>query len=150
VIWEHPHDPTATGRTLSATNDLEIPSLYTEAFGGGHARPEDVECYTRGLANLLRFGQIAELPAAGLPEPYEPVEVRGWGNTDNALSATKPGLFWSNIRPADRVRSGQKIACVRNLEGEIIDEIVSPQDGYVVGIRTLPRVFAGDTLLVLT
>ena len=63
-IWEHPHDPEARGRTISATNDLEIPSLYTEAYGGGHARPEDVDCYTRGLANLLRFLEITELPAA--------------------------------------------------------------------------------------
>ncbi len=150
VIWEHPHDPTATGRTLSATNGLEIPSLYTEAFGGGHTRPEDVDCYTRGLANLLRFLEISELPVAGLPEPYDPVEVRGWGNTDNALSAAKSGLFWSQVEPADRVKSGQKIAYVRNIEGRIIDEIVSPQDGYVVGIRATPRVFAGDTLIVLT
>ena len=150
VIWEHPHDPTATGRTLSATNDLGIPSLYTEAHGGGHARPEDVDCYTRGLANLLRFLDIAELPAAGLPEPYEPVEVRGWGNTDRALSALKSGLAWMQVQPGDRVRAGQQLAYIRDLEGRIIERIDSPQDAFVVGVRATPRVFAGDHLVVLT
>jgi len=150
VIWEHPHDPEAGGRTLSATNDLSIPSLYTEARGGGHARPEDVDCYTRGLANLLRFLEIAELQAAGLPKEYKPVELCGPGNTDKALSATKAGLVWPQVRPGDHVRAGQKIAYLRDLEGNIIEEIISPQDAFVVGVRATPRVFAGDNLLVLT
>ena len=150
VIWEHPHDPQAGGRTLSATNDLCIPSLYTEARGGGHARPEDVDCYTRGLANLLRFLKIVELPAAGLPIGYEPVELCGPGNTDKALNATKAGLVWPQVKPGDRIRAGQKIAYLRDLEGKIIEEIISPQDAFVVGVRATPRVFAGDNLFVLT
>ena len=36
VIWEHPG--CSPGRTLSATLAMGIPSLYTEAYGGGHAR----------------------------------------------------------------------------------------------------------------
>ena len=150
VIWTHPHDPESVGRTLNATNDLGIPSLYTEAFGGGHARPVDVDCYTRGLANLLRFLEIAELPAAGLPEPYEPVEIRGRGDTDKALSASTSGLVWLLVEPGDRVKAGQNIAYIRDLEGNVIEEIVSPQDAFVVGVRATPRVFAGDNLAILT
>ncbi len=150
VIWEHPHDPESIGRTLTATNDLGIPSLYTEAYGGGHARPEDIDCYTQGLANLLRFLDIAELPAAGLPKPYDPIEVCGLGDTDRSLSATQSGLVWSLVKPGERVQVGQKIAYIRNLEGTIIEEIVSPQDAFVVGIRATPRIFAGDNLVILT
>ena len=150
VIWEHPHDPETGGRTLSATNELGIPSLYTEAWGGGHGRAEDIDCYTRGLANLLEFLAIAELPAAGIPESYEPVEVCGSGNTDTALSASMSGLVWMQVEPGDRVRAGQKIAYIRDLEGNVIDEIVSSQDAFVVGVRSTPRVFAGDNVVVLT
>jgi len=150
VIWEHPHDPESSGRTLNATNDLGIPSLYTEAFGGGHARPEDVDCYTRGLANLLRFLEIAELPAAGLPETYEPVQIRGSGNTDKGLSASTSGLVWLLIEPGDRIQAGQEIGYIRDLEGKIIEQILSPQDAFVVGVRATPRVFAGDNLAILT
>ena len=150
VIWEHPHDPTSVGRTLSATNDLGIPSLYTEAYGGGSARPEDIECYTSGLANLLRFLDIADLPAAGLPDQYEPIEVRGFGDTDRALSARVSGLYWPLVEPGDRVRAGQKVAYMRDLEGRVIEEILSPQDAFVIGVRSTPRVFAGDNLMVLT
>ena len=150
VIWEHPHDPEATGRTLNATCDLGIPSLYTEAFGGGHTRPEDVDCYTRGLANLLRFLEITELPAAGLPEPYKPVEVRGMGNTDRGLNASTSGLAWLLIKPGDHIRAGQKIGYLRDLEGRIIEEILSPRDAFVIGVRATPRVFAGDNLAILS
>ena len=150
VIWQHPHEPEVTGRTLSATNDLGIPSLYTEAFGGGHARPEDVNCYTRGLANLLRFLKIGVLPAAGLPEAYEPIEICGAGNTDNAIRASHAGLAWLLVEPGDRVLAGQKLAYIRDLEGMILEQIESPQDAFVVGIRATPRVFAGDHLLILS
>ena len=150
VIWEHPFDPDSRGRTLNATNDLSIPSLYTEAHGGGHARPEDVECYTRGLANLLKFLEIAELPSAGLPEPYEPLEVSGNGNTDTALNVSKSGLLWLQVNPGERVRAGQELAFVRDLDGRIVEEIVCPQDAFVIGVRSTPRVFVGDTVAILT
>ena len=149
IIWEHPHDPESIGRTLTATNDLGIPSLYTEAYGGGHARPADVDCYTQGLANLLQFLEIAELPAAGLADSYKPMEICGAGDTDKALSASKSGLVWSLVKPGDHVQVGQKIAYIRDLEGTIIEEVVSPQDAFVVGIRATPRVFAGDNLIIL-
>ncbi len=150
VIWEHPYDPNTRGRTLNATNDLGIPSLYTEAHGGGHARPDDVECYTRGLANLLRFLKIAELPSAGLPEPYEPLEVCGNGNTDTAINVSNSGLLWLQVKPGDHVCAGQKLAFVRDLDGQVVEEIVSPQDAFVVGIRAMPRVFVGDSVAILT
>jgi predicted deacylase len=48
VIWAHPS--VSPGRTISAPLDLGIPSLYTEAFGGGgHTSPEDIELYTAGV-----------------------------------------------------------------------------------------------------
>ncbi|MCH2209697.1 MAG: succinylglutamate desuccinylase/aspartoacylase family protein [Fuerstiella sp.] len=149
-IWEHPHDPQTGGRTLSATNELGIPSLYTEARGGGHARPEDVDCYTRGLANLLQYLDIADLPVAGRPESYSPTELCGSGNTDTALRVSRAGLAWMQVQPGDRIRAGQKIAYVRDLEGNIIEEVASPQDAFVVGVRAMPRVFAGDSLVILT
>ncbi len=150
VIWEHPYDPEARGRTLSATNDLGIPSLYTEAHGGGHARPEDVDCYTRGLANLLEFLEIAALPLAGLPQPYEPVEVSGAGNVDKALNATQSGLIWPQVRPGDRVPAGQLLAFIRDLEGRVVEEIVSPEAAFVIGIRAQTRIFAGENVAILT
>ena len=150
VIWEHPHDPESIGRTLTATNDLGIPSLYTEAYGGGHARPVDIDCYTQGVANLLQFLEIAKLPVAGLNEPYHPVEICGSGDTDKSPSASQPGLFWPLVEPGDRIKAGQKIAYLRNVSGTIVEEIVSPQDAFVVGVRATPRVFAGDNLFILT
>ena len=78
------------------------------------------------------------------------MELCGPGNTDKALNATQAGLVWPQVEPGDRVRAGQKIAYLRNLEGKIIEEIISPQDAFVVGVRATPRVFAGDNLFVLT
>ena len=46
--------------------------------------------------------------------------------------------------------AGQEIAYMRDLEGTIIHRITSPQAAFVIGVRALPRVFAGDNLFVLT
>ena len=35
-------------------------------------------------------------------------------------------------------------------DGRIIEEIVSPQDAFVVGVRATPRVFVGHNVAVLT
>ena len=47
------------------------------------------------------FLEIAELPAAGLPEAYEPVEFFESGNTDKSLSASRCGLFWPLVEPGN-------------------------------------------------
>ena len=62
MIWEHPK--VSPGRTLTETLKLEIPSLYTEARGGGRAHPDDVDCYTLGLANLLCVSRHGATPCA--------------------------------------------------------------------------------------
>ncbi len=149
VIWEHPGKH-AAGRTLSATIALGIPSLYTEAYGGGHARREDVECYARGLANLLRFLGVVSLPAAGFPDPYRPLEFYGSGDLDYAVNSSQAGLFSAQVNLGDRVSSGQCLGRIRDLEGKVVEEILSPEDGVVILIRSMPRIFAGEIVATLT
>ena len=147
MIWEHPK--VSPGRTLTETLKLEIPSLYTEARGGGRAHPDDVDCYTRGLANLLAFLEMAQLPATGLEADYEPLRLCGDGDVDVSMKSQSSGLFFSGTRVGMRVREGELLGMIRDLDGTPLEEVRSPQDGVLVMIRTNPRIFAGEVLLVI-
>ena len=48
------------------------------------------------------------------------------------------------------MNAGQKVAYIRDLEGRIVEEIVSPLDAFVVGVRVAPRIFTGDHLIMLS
>src|SRR5690606_4880468 len=62
VVWAHPLE-TPPGRTVSAAEELGIPWLYTEAFGGSRPRPEDVGLYINGTLNVMRhLGMIHSEP----------------------------------------------------------------------------------------
>ena len=147
MIWEHPK--VSPGRTLTETLKLEIPSLYTEARGGGRAHPDDVDCYTRGLANLLEFLDMAKLSSAGLEADYEPLRLCGDGDVDVSMRSGCSGLFFSDARLGMRVRQGDALGMIRDLDGTPLEEVRSPQDGVLVMFRTNPRIFAGEILVVV-
>ena len=139
VVWAHPE--ISPGRTTSATLDLEIPSLYTEAYGGGHVRFEDVECYTRGLANLLKFLDITALEQSGLPQGYNPRFLKGSGDMDVAIKCKKGGMFFRSVEVGDNVQANDVLGIVRSLEGRIEEKIVASQDSVVMLVRATPRIY---------
>ncbi len=148
VIWAHPS--VSPGRTLTSTLEAGIPSLYTEGYGGGQARPQDVDCYTQGLANLFSFLEIAELPQVGLPEPYQPLRLHGSGDVDVAMKASQGGLFFTSLELGAKIRKGDLLGVLRSVEGRMLEEVRSPEEGVLVMIRCTPRVFSGELIVVVS
>jgi predicted deacylase len=147
VMWGHPHDPTATGRTVSEAGDRGIPWLYTEAAGGGRTRDDDVQCYVRGVLNVLRH--LGMLPDA--PEPTPPaLHLLGRGNLDASLVAGVSGYFVSDVALLEPVRAGQRLGRILGFAGELLEEITAPDAGRVVLIRGLPKITAGEWTFSLT
>jgi predicted deacylase len=147
VLWGHPPDPTATGRSISAAEERGIPWLYTEAAGGGRARPEDVACYADGVVNVMRA--LSMLP--GEPE-IRPVRCHllGSGNTDAPIRVANSGYFVAHVGLLDQVVVGQPIGEVLDLAGEPIEEIRANRAGRVAMIRGLPVIHAGEGAFLLT
>jgi predicted deacylase len=147
VLWAHPPDPTATGRSISAAEERGIPWIYTEAAGGGRALPEDVACYVTGVLNVMRFLDML----SGQPET-RPIRCHllGSGNTDAPIRAATSGYFVSHVGLLDRVVAGQVIGHVLDLAGEPIEEIRANYDGRAVMIRGLPVIHAGEGAFLLS
>ena len=147
VVWAHPS--VGPGRTISATLDLGIPSLYTEAYGGGHARVEEIAEYTRCLANLLAFLGIADIPAPAPPD-RKTLFLSGSGDLDFAVNCIRGGFFVPSAALGEHLAKGRALGTIRDLSGKIVEEVVSPEDGFVVIIRATPVVFGGELIAALS
>src|SRR3954469_961915 len=79
VVWAHPPDPSAGGRTISAAEAVGIPWIYPEAARGGRTLPQDVECYRSGVLNVMRH--LGMLPGQPITQPLR-CHLLGAGNTD--------------------------------------------------------------------
>jgi len=147
VLWAHPPDPNAGGRSISAAEQRGVPWIYTEAAGGGRALPADVACYTAGVFNVMRH--LGMLP--GQPET-RPVRCHllGAGNTDDPIRVDMSGYFVSHVGLLEAVTAGQMIGAVLDFAGETIEEICAHVDGRVVMIRGLPAIHAGEGAFLLS
>lgn len=146
VLWGHPL-PLPPGRTVSAATNLDVPSLYTEAPGGGYADPDDVACFTQGVINVMRHLEMLD----GEPEPRPTTHhLIGDGNLDSVISAPVAGFFRAEVELLDEVHAGQRLGIVSDLFGTPMVEVTSEQAGVVILLRRYHRVHVGDSLAHVT
>jgi predicted deacylase len=146
VIWGHPM-PVPAGRSLSAAMEFGLPWLYTEAPGGGFARPDDVACFRRGILNLMRH--LGMLP--GTPEvPASALHLVGDGNLDIVTLAPVGGYFRPTVAVLDRVQKGALVGHIVDLFGKTVATISAEADGVVIMVRRLHRVHVGEGLVQVT
>lgn len=146
VLWGHPL-PLPPGRTISAATDLGVPSLYTEAPGGGHAREGDVAAFTQGVINVMcHLGIMTGNPT---PQPCTH-DLYGDGNLDRVIAAPVAGFFRADVALLEDVYAGQQLGTIVDFAGEQLAAVVSERDGVVIMLRRLHRVNAGDGLAQVT
>ncbi len=146
VLWGHPL-PIPAGRSISAAQELGIPWLYTEASGGGYARPADVACYARGVVNLLRhLGMLDGAPDAPAPAHH----LVGDGNLDTVIDAPVGGYFRAAVALLDDVDAGQPLGHLYDPFGARLATVSAPCPGVVILLRRVHRVHAGEGLVHLT
>jgi predicted deacylase len=147
VVWGHPPDPEAAGRSVSAAAALGVPWIYTEAPGGARARAQDVAAFAAGVLNVMRHLGM-------LPGPLERREPRlnlfGSGNLDRPIRAGASGYFAAEVELLQEVRAGQLLGRILDLFGETLEEIRADRDGRVVMTRGLPVIHAGEGAFLLT
>jgi predicted deacylase len=147
VLWGHPPDPNAGGRSISAAEQRGVPWIYTEAAGGGRALAADVMCYTTGVLNVMRH--LGMLPGQTVAQQLR-CHLLGAGNTDNPIRVDTSGYFISHVELLESVMVGQIIGAVLDFAGEPIEQIRAHVDGRVVMIRGLPMIHAGEGAFLLS
>jgi uncharacterized protein len=142
VVRSAPAEAPISGTTSSAAAAVGVPAVIAEAGGCGLLEEDAVQLHLTGLENALR--QLGMLP--GPPSPprgVRSVEHFVW------LRSRNEGWWEPSARAGDVVESGAPLGVVRNLFGDVLEEISAPEAGVVLFLTTSPAVTADGLLLGL-
>ena len=143
VVREERQEGGLGGMTSSAAAQAGIPAIIAEAGGRGQLEESAVTMLVRGVRNVLRHLEM--LP--GEPEPA-PAGQRTVGSFV-WLRCERAGWWDAAVGSGDEVREGQLLGTVRDLWGDVHEEIHAPRDGVVLFITTSPAVSDDGLLLGL-
>jgi predicted deacylase len=125
-----------------ALQDLGIPSLVVEIGGGNRWNEASVMDAVRAIRNVQRHLGMIGGDYEGLPE--EVLILAG-----GFVTAPVGGFLRPRCRLNETVRKGQVLAEIVDLLGRKVGESVSPRDGVVNDIRSLPRILPGDWMYMV-
>lgn len=122
------------------------PSITFEICQGNLLLPEETQAIFDGTLNVMRhLGMIEGKPKVIREQPGT---TRGQKRTIIEervdVDFTKSGLYYSSIKPGDRVKKGQKLGELKDLEGEVIETIYAPATGIIMMVLPNPVKLAGD------
>jgi len=129
------------GSLRDAADRVGVPVLTYE--GGQALRFED-DVIAVGVAGVLRvmgaLGMLDHAPPQGDGDVVECDETH-WIRADHG------GILDLHVAPGDLVMEGQPLWTVTGPFGRERSQKVSPYEGYVIGMTTLPLVNPGDAVL---
>jgi len=127
--------------------DRQIPAMFTEAPGAGRVRPEDSDCFTTGVLNVMKYlGMMAGDPT---PQPMTHHLISD-DQPGGSCTATVAGYFRPDVRIMDAVQVGQRLGAILDFSGAALQECIAGRDGFITMLRGTPRVHVGDAILSIT
>lgn len=148
VIWGS--CGTLEGRSLSVARDAGVAAIYTEYLGSGRCSSEGVEAYVEGCLNVMSELQMLdrEQPESRVRLVVEdPRDGSGHMQVQNPSPIT--GQFTPAVTLGQNIAPGDLLGHVCNIVGDDTREIISTQAGWVLAIRTYPRVHESDSVIVI-
>lgn len=125
------------GALRQAACSAGVPTIILEAGEVWKVEPSVVEYALHGVRNtLIHLGMAPGQPAA--PAYQTVVDRTRW------IRADRGGFLHFHVTPGDLVEQGQAIATNTSLLGADQNTLLSPHNGIVLGMTTLPSVAPGD------
>jgi predicted deacylase len=143
IVREEPAPGSLAGMTITAAAEIGVPAVIAEAGGRGILEEAAVRLLVDGVRNALR--QLEMLP--GDPDPPKRPQrfVRG-----NVWLRAREGGWWdAAVGPGDEPAAGEVLGRMRNLWGDVLEEVVAPDDGVILFVTSSPAVPADGLLLGL-
>ncbi len=131
------------GTTADAAAAAGIPAVIAEAGGCGLLEEAAVRLHLDGLQRAL--AHLGMLPGSGAPAPQgqQLVDRFLW------LRSADEGWWEPVVGVGDVVSAGAHLGAVKNLYGDMVEEVVAPEDGVVLFLTSSPAVDADGLLLGL-
>ncbi len=136
---------TKPGTLAYETNARGIPSIISESGLGYNTQPKDdeVEGHTTGVMNLLKhFGLLEGEPILPEEQCYlKPDRLR--------VMAPVSGIFKHIPDQGDKVKAGEVIGVIADLDGEVLSDVIAPEDAVVHEMMPRRLVEKGDRVYSL-
>jgi len=129
------------GTTASAAAEAGIPAIIAEAGGRGQLEEDAAQLLVGGVRNVLRDLEMLPGEPSPPPAPIQRVGSFLW------LRCRDAGWWESAVAAGETVARDQLLGVVRNLWGDVLEEIHAPDAGVVLFLTTSAAV-AGDGLLL--
>jgi predicted deacylase len=116
------------------------PAFTLELAGAGDVAWEQAEAGAIGLRNAIRhLGIVTDEREAIHGVPVHATD----GHRRRAVFAERGGIIEFVVRPGDDLARGQRIGRVRDVWGRVVEEIVAPVDGFVIGLTAQGATWTG-------
>ncbi|MCC5806372.1 MAG: succinylglutamate desuccinylase/aspartoacylase family protein [Opitutales bacterium] len=114
-----------------------VPTIILEAGEPYKIEPSVLKIGAGGLRNVLRhFGMLPG--PVGKPPFLADIRKTLW------VRAAQGGILRFHVAPGDFVGAEQPLASIHSLLGERREAILSPRDGIILGMTTMPGVKPGE------
>ena len=141
VVREPPSESGLPGMTATAAAVAGVPAIIAEAGGRGILEESAVQMLVDGLRNALRSLQMLPGPVEPPRRPLRFVGGNVW------LRSVHEGWWDAAVGPGNSIAEGRLLGRIRNLWGDVLEEIFSPSEGVILFVTSSPAV-ASDGLLI--
>ena len=119
------------------------PTVLVEIGENGRRDTAFVEPIVYGTLNAMRVLGMLD----GAPSPPRP-DTR-WFHSTTSVTTSRAGIFTPVASRGREVRKGDRLGTVRDYAGRVVEEIVSPVNGYALYGLAGPPVRAGDSIMTI-
>jgi predicted deacylase len=124
-----------------SSGNRPIPSIMVECGQEGKIEEPFVQIHYNGVLNVMRLLGMLDAPPSDTAT-QKPVPIKRGGKIECDVG----GLFYSYVKPADRVSKGDLLGEVKNIWGEVQQEITAPADCMILMYVSNPVIAAGDVV----
>jgi uncharacterized protein len=103
-----------------------IPSVVCEAGFMGTYREEEITQHVRGVTNILKDIGTLEGELERVHEQLARVFEENF-----TVATTRGGTMHPKVFPSEVITKGQVLAEIKNIEGDVVEELMAPADGVV-------------------
>jgi len=119
------------------------PSFTFELAGHGTVAWEQAEAGAVALRNAIRhLGIVSEEHEQVSGVVVKPTN----GHRRRAVFAERGGIVEFTVRPGDDVSKGKRIGRIRDVWGKVVEEVLAPVDGFVIGLTPASAHWTGGYL----
>ncbi len=116
-----------------------VPSILVEVGQCGLWSEKEVEAYSRGVKNVLRYLGVL----CGECEDLGPVSYL---ERMTGIAAQHEGCWYPCVKPGETIARGQRFGEIRDYFGRVLSEYHAPLPGIVLYVASSLAITAGDPL----